>query len=179
MKNVLLAAAAATLLLFGPQAKAADIDVVTPFMRAAPVAGGNGAAFLVLNNHGADDRLIGTESDVAKTVELHTHIKDGDVYRMRKVDGIAVPMNATVALKPGGDHIMFIGLYAPLKEGAKVPLTLIFEKAGKIMIEVPVQSPGAMAPSGTMPGGMMHDGAMPGGMMHDNAMPGGMMHDGH
>ena len=143
MKKILLAAAA---LLLCAQAQAADIQVATPFMRAAPVAGGNGAAFFVLTNHGDADRLIAAESDVSKTVELHTHVKDGDVYRMRKVDGITIPMHGTAELKPGGDHVMFMGLNAVLKEGSVVPLTLVFEKAGKIKIDVPVQAAGAMAP---------------------------------
>ncbi len=164
MKKVLIAAA---LLLLGSQAYAADIEVAAPFMRAAPVAGGNGAAFLVLNNHGADDRLIGVEADISKAVELHTHVKDGDVYRMRKVDAIPVPAHGTLELKPGGDHVMFIGLNAPIKEGATVPLTLVFEKAGKVKVDVPVQTAGAMAPGGAMPGGMMPGGSM-GGMMHDH-----------
>ena len=148
MKKIVLVAAA---LLLSTQAQAADIEVSTPFMRAAPVAGGNGAAFFVLNNHGDADRLIAAESDVSKTVELHTHVKDGDVYRMRKVDAIAIPMHGTAELKPGGDHVMFMGLNAPLKEGSMVPVTLVFEKAGKVKIDVPVQAAGAMAP----PAGMM------------------------
>lgn len=152
MKKILVAAAA---LLFSVQAQAADIQVTAPFMRAAPVVGGNGAAFFVLNNHGDADRLIAAESEVSKTVELHTHVKDGDIYRMRKVDAIAIPMHGTAELKPGGDHLMFIGLNAPLKEGTQVPVTLVFEKAGKIKIEVPVQAAGAMAPAAGM---MQHHG---------------------
>ncbi|TAN71984.1 MAG: copper chaperone PCu(A)C [Magnetospirillum sp.] len=155
MKKVLVAAA---LLLLGTQAHAADIEVVAPFMRAAPVTGGNGAAFLAITNHGGEDRLIGAQSGISKTVELHVHVKDGDIYRMRKVDAIAVPMHGKVELKPGGDHVMFIGLLAPVKEGTKVPLTLVFEKAGKVTVEVPVQAAGAMA-AGAMPNAMPHHGA--------------------
>lgn len=169
MKKVILAAA---LLFLGTQAHAADVDVTAPFMRAAPVVGGNGAAFFVINNHGAEDRLIGAEAGISKSVELHTHVKDGDVFRMRKVNSIVVPTHGTVELKPGGDHVMFIGLNAPVKEGTTVQLTLIFEKAGKVVVDLPVQTPGAMAP-GAMPGGM------PGGMAPGGAMQGGMMHDHH
>jgi copper(I)-binding protein len=151
MKKILLAAA----MLLSAQAQAADIEIAAPFMRAAPVAGGTGIAYLTVNNHGDADRLIGAESNVSKTVDLHTHVKDGDVYRMRKVDAIAIPMHGTVELKPGGDHLMFIGLNAPLKEGTQVPVTLVFEKAGKIKIEVPVQAAGAMAPAAGM---MQHHG---------------------
>ena len=148
MKKIVIAAAAA--LLFSIQAQAADLEVATPFMRAAPVAGGNGAAFFVLNNHGEADRLIAVEADISKSVEIHTHVKDGEVFRMRKVDAIAIPMHGSVELKPGGDHVMFIGLNAPIKEGTMVPVTLVFEKAGKVKIEVPVQAAGAMAPDAGM-----------------------------
>jgi copper(I)-binding protein len=150
MKTSLIAAA---LLLLAGSAFAADIEVASPFMRAAPMAGGNGAAFLTIKNHGGDDRLIGAEAAISKSVELHTHIKDGDVFRMRKVDALPVPMHGTVELKPGGDHVMFMGLIEPVKDGAKVPVTLVFEKAGKVMIEVPVTAAGAMAPAGMMPHG--------------------------
>ncbi|RAU22096.1 hypothetical protein CU669_10480 [Paramagnetospirillum kuznetsovii] len=168
MKKLVLAAA---LLMLGAPAFAADIQISEPFMRAAPVVGGNGAAFLVINNHGAADRLIGAEAAISKTVEIHTHIKDGDVFKMRKVDSIAVPMHGSTELKPGGDHVMFIGLNEALKEGAKVPVTLTFEKAGKITVDVPVMAAGAMGPGAggaVMPGagGAMMPGA--GGAM----MPG-------
>jgi len=166
MKKTLLAAAA--LLALGLPAFAADIDVAGPFMRAAPVAGGNGAAFFIITNHGDADRLLGAEAPIAKAVELHTHVKDGDVFKMRKVEAIVVPAHGTAELKPGGDHVMFFGLNEPLKEGAKVPLTLIFEKAGKVLVEVPVGGPGAMGPAAMVPGGM-------GGMNHD-AMHGAMHH---
>ncbi|OAN53145.1 hypothetical protein A6A04_14400 [Paramagnetospirillum marisnigri] len=154
MKTILLAAA---LLLSALPAIAADIQVSGAFMRAAPVAGGNGAAFLTVTNHGADDRLVSAEASISRTVELHTHVKDGDVFRMRKVESIAVPAHGAAELKPGGDHIMFIGLTAPAKEGTKVALTLVFEKAGKIEVDVPVLAPGAMGAAMPMP---MHGGHM-------------------
>ena len=147
MKKTILAAA--LMMLAGP-AFAADIEIAGPFMRAAPMVGGNGAAFLTIRNHGNADRLVAAEADISKSVELHTHIKDGDVFRMRKVDAIAVPMHGTVDMKPGGDHVMFIGLKEPVKEGRKVAMTLVFEKAGKVAVEVPVLAAGAMAPGAMM-----------------------------
>lgn len=150
MKKAILAAA---LLMLAVPASAADVEIAGPFMRAAPMAGGNGAAFFTIRNHGGDDRLLGAEADISKSVELHTHIKDGEVFRMRKVDAIAVPMHGTVDLKPGGDHVMFMGLKEPVKEGLKVPLILVFEKAGKIAVEVPVLAAGAMGAAPMMPHG--------------------------
>jgi len=70
---------------------------------------------------------------------------EGDVMRMRQVDAIEVPVGQTVELKPGGYHLMFIGLKAPLKVGERFPMTLKFEKAGEVKVEVVVQAPGAAA----------------------------------
>ncbi len=142
MKRALFAVA--VLLLSAVPVRAADIEVGNPFIRAVPVAGGNGAAFLTIINHGDGDQLIGAEAPVARTLELHTHVKDGDVFRMRKVEAIDVPAHGTAELKPGGDHVMLIGVADVLKAGATVPLTLVFKKAGKVTVEVPVMGPGAM-----------------------------------
>lgn len=144
-------------------AHAADIEVVNPFMRAAPMMGGTGAAFLTIKNNGGADKLLAAEASISKAVELHTHVKDGDVYRMRKVDALPVADHGIVELKPGGDHIMFIGLNTPVKEGTTVPVTLKFEKAGVVAVQVPVLAAGAMGP-GAMDQGM----PMPGGMMHQH-----------
>lgn len=156
MKSIAFAAALVLGLSAAGTALAADIEVANSFMRAAPVVGGSGAAFMTIVNHGGADRLLAAEADISKTVELHTHVKDGDVYRMRKVDSLAVAERGTVELKPGGDHIMFIGLKAPVKEGGSVPVTLKFEKAGAVVVQVPVLAPGAMAPGAARPAGMMH-----------------------
>ena len=150
MKTFLLAAA--TLALAVP-ALAADLEVSGAFIRATPKAAVAGAGFLTVRNSGKqDDKLVGATSDVSKLVELHTHVKDGEVMRMRKVDAIAVPAGGAADLKPGGDHIMFIDLKAPLKDGDKVPVTLKFEKGGEVKVEMPVVGLGSMA----APGGMDH-----------------------
>ncbi|MCF6199104.1 MAG: copper chaperone PCu(A)C [Hyphomicrobiaceae bacterium] len=94
----------------------------------------NSAGFLTITNSGKqDDVLIGASSGIAKRTELHTHIRDGQIMRMRRVEGgIKVPMGGAARLQPGGFHIMFIGLAKPLKNGDVFPLTLIFKKAGNI-----------------------------------------------
>lgn len=101
----------------------------------------SGAAFMMLENHGDEaDRLIDVASDVAEKVELHTHIDDGNgVMQMRHVpDGILVPAGGTHMLERGADHVMLMGLKRPLAQGDTVALTLTFEKAGEIVVEVPV-----------------------------------------
>jgi hypothetical protein len=77
---------------------------------------------------------------VASVVELHTHTADGGVMRMRQVEAIDVTGGTTTQLRPGGLHIMLIGLKAPLKEGTRFPLTLKFEKAGEVALEVAVRA---------------------------------------
>ena len=108
-------------------------------------AGGGG--FLKITGGDTADRLISASAGVSKAVELHTMEMDGNVMRMRQLDGIAVPAGATVELKPGGHHVMFVGLTQTLKSGAHFPLTLRFEKAGDVKVEMQV-SPQAPAGDG-------------------------------
>ena len=117
-----------------------DLEIASPFVRATlpnqPVAGG----FLTVTNSGAvDDRLIAARSPAAGRVELHEMAMDGDVMRMRALeDGLAVPAGATVTLRPGGDHIMFMDLAGPLAEGDAAEVTLTFEHAGEVTLTMPV-----------------------------------------
>ncbi|MBW6400618.1 copper chaperone PCu(A)C [Roseomonas sp. HJA6] len=147
-----LAIAAAAILAALPAAAhdytAGDIAIAHPWTRAAG-ANGNGAGFLRLTNNGSQpDRLISASSPIARTVELHTMTRDGDVMRMRPVEGIPIASGATVELRPGGFHIMMIGLTAPLQQGGRVPLTLRFEHAGTVQVELAVEAAGARAAGG-------------------------------
>ena len=117
-----------------------DIAISGAFTRAtlpnAPVGGG----FLTLvNSGGQDDVLISASADFAAEVQLHEMAMDGDVMKMRQLTGgIAVPAGETVTLAPGGLHIMFMGLKAPLVEGESVAVTLTFETAGTVTVDLPV-----------------------------------------
>ncbi|MCA3287924.1 MAG: copper chaperone PCu(A)C [Roseomonas sp.] len=120
-----------------------DLVIGHPWTRAAG-ANTNGAGFMTLKNNGsAPDRLISAASPAARVVELHTHIREGDVMRMRPVADIPIPPGQTVHLRPGGLHIMLIGLTEPLRQGATVPLTLRFERAGEVQVTLGVESAGA------------------------------------
>jgi len=124
-------------------AAAGPVQIAAPFVRATP--GKVGGVFLQIKNTGSSaDRLIRAESPAAGSVELHTHVKDGDVMRMRQIPAIDVAANGETMLQPGGLHIMLIDLKQPLKEGGQVPLTLVFEKAGPVTVQVPVVKAGAM-----------------------------------
>ncbi|MBR0659991.1 copper chaperone PCu(A)C [Roseomonas oryzicola] len=122
---------------------AGDIAIGHPWSRAAG-ANATGAGFLTLRNTGTQpDRLVSASASVARAVELHTHVRDGDVMRMRPVDAIPVAPGQTVELRPGGFHIMLIGLKEPLVQGTRVPLTLRFERAGEVRVELAVEAAGA------------------------------------
>lgn len=125
-----------------------------PWARAS--IGRNGAAYFTLVNTGDTDlKVVGIMAGVAKRAELHTHIMDGDIMRMRPVDHIMVPAGESVTLKPGGDHVMLMGLTGKLKEGDTFPLTVMVENAGKMEVSVKVGKMGASGPMGSM-GGMNH-----------------------
>ena len=118
------------------------ITIEQPYARATLAGQSNGAAYFTLNNHGADDRLLTVKAAVATQVELHHMSMDNGVMRMRQLEAIDVPAGTSVKLKPGSLHLMLVGLKAPLKTGAAFPMTLTFEKAGEMTIQVAVQGAG-------------------------------------
>lgn len=128
-----------------PVATVGAVEIHQPWARASAGPARNGGSFMVFRNTGeAADAVVAASSDVAETVELHTHIKDGDVMRMREVPRIDLPAGETVTLQPGGLHVMLMGLKAPLEEGESFDLTVTFENAGSVTFAVPVQGVAAM-----------------------------------
>ena len=123
-----------------------------PTVAGQPVAAG----YLSLDNRGAADRLLAASTAVAERVELHAMWLEGDVMRMRMRDAIDLPAGAKVEFKPGGMHLMFIGLKAPLKVGEKFALTLRFEKAGTVEVVVNVQATASAAGAASAHQGMHH-----------------------
>jgi copper(I)-binding protein len=102
-----------------------------------------GAAFMLIENHTTeDDRLIGVAATIAEKVELHTHVhgNDGTMQMVPVPEGFVIPAEDVHELKRGGDHVMFMGLKEHPAEGSTVHLTLTFEKAGVIEIDVPVDN---------------------------------------
>lgn len=144
-QRLFLSATTALLLTAAAQA---EITVTTPFSRASAPTAKAGAAFLTMTIDAGSDKLIAASSPVAEKVELHTHLMENGIAKMRPVEGgIPVTAGTPTELKPGGLHIMLIGLKSPLKQGESFPLSLTFEKAGTVAVTVPVQGPGAMAPA--------------------------------
>ncbi len=129
--------------------KIGNIEVEHPWTRAT--AGKTGGGFMEIENEGnTPDRLIAADSPVAKKTELHSMFMEDDVMKMRHVHAIDIPAGAEIELKPGGLHVMFMGLHAPLVEGGMVPVTLTFEKAGKLEVHLHIKEAGAMGHSHSM-----------------------------
>lgn len=138
------------LFAFAAPAAAQDaIDVRDVRARATLGSGQTSAVYLTLANRGSTaDRLSGVASEIARSVELHTTIHDQGIMKMRPLDGVDVPADANAVFAPGGDHIMLIGLDRPLAAGDRFTLTLTFDKAGAVEIEVPVVAHGDIHDSG-------------------------------
>lgn len=165
MRHIRILSAAA-LVLAGISAAAAHeatskgVTVAHPWTRATPGGATIAAAFLeIKTDKGVTDKLISASSPAAGRVEVHTHVMDGDVMRMRRVDAIDLKDGQSHVLKPMGDHIMLFDLKQPLKQGDLVKLELTFEKAGPIALEATVEPAGALGPHGMdhQPGHEAHD----------------------
>jgi len=112
-----------------------------------------GGGFPRITGGATADRLLSVSAGVSRAVELHSMAMEGDVMRMRQIDGVAVAAGQTVELKPGGMHLMFVGLTRPLKNGDSFPLALRFEKAGEVKVDVKVMQQAGMPSMPDMPGG--------------------------
>ena len=126
------------------QARTDTLEITGGFVRASPKMVSAGAGFMQITSTGPADRLIGFSSPVCDHGELHTHIHDNGMMRMRQIEAIDIPAGGTAVLEPGALHLMFIGLVEPLVEGESVPVTLVFENAGEVEISLPVKGAGAM-----------------------------------
>ena len=128
----------------------AQMQIEKPWARAtapgATVAGG----YMVIRNAGAaGDKLVSASSPAAAKVELHVHVNDNGVMKMREVPGYDVPAKGAFELKPGGAHLMFMDIKRPFKEGDKLPVKLKFEKAGEVSAQFLVgRMGGSAAPTG-------------------------------
>jgi periplasmic copper chaperone A len=116
------------------------LHIAHPWARATAQGQRIGGAYLQIDNGGAADRLLSVRGDVADALQLHSMTLKDNVMHMREVDAIDVPAGGKVKLEPGGLHIMLLGLKAPLAAGSSFPLTLKFEKAGELKVEVKVES---------------------------------------
>jgi copper(I)-binding protein len=113
-----------------------QVEVEKPWLRATAPGVKIAAGYLTVRNKSASpERLFGGATSAAARVETHVHIKDGEIMRMREVNGYDIPPRGSLELKPGGAHLMLVDLKQPLIEGDTVPVTLKFERAGEVKID--------------------------------------------
>src|SRR5947208_1664640 len=140
------------------EVKAGDLVITQAWSRATPGGAKTGGGYLTIENNGSSpDRLIGGSADIAAKVEMNEMSMKNGVMTMRPLDkGLTIEPGKTVKLAPGGYHLMMMDLKGPLKQGDKVPVTLEFEKAGKVQVSLDVQGVGAQGPAaGSNAGGHM------------------------
>jgi hypothetical protein len=147
------------------EVKAGDLVITQAWSRATPNGAKIGSGYFTIENKGTTaDRLIGVSADIAGKVEVHEMATKDGVMTMRPLDkGLTIDPGKTVKLAPGGSHLMMFDLKAPLKQGDALPVTLEFERAGKVKISLDVQGIGAQGPAGAAPGGTQMK-KMPDGM---------------
>lgn len=144
----------AAVALFGPAASAhdytlGDLEIRHPWARATPHGAKVAVGFVTVASHGAADRLVSATAEIAGQAEIHEmSMKDGVMTMRPQPGGVAVPAGGELALKPGGYHLMLVGLKRMLKQGESFAGTLTFEKAGTVAVSFTVEAIGAAAPAG-------------------------------
>jgi periplasmic copper chaperone A len=131
------------------EVKAGDLVITQAWSRATPGGAKVGGGYLTIENKGSmPDRLIGGSAAVAEKIQVHEMAMNNGVMTMRALDkGLLIEPGKTVKLAPGGYHLMLLDLKGPLKQGDKLPITLEFEKAGKVTLSLDVQGIGAQGPA--------------------------------
>lgn len=139
-----------------------NLQISQPWARGTPGSARTAAAYMSISIHGdRTDRLVSVSTPVSRTAQLHAHLMENDVMKMRRVAAIEIHSGEPSVLRPGGTHVMLMGLKRPLKEGDAFPMTLTFERAGDVQVMVAVRKMGSMGPHERW----RHDGGH-GGMKH-------------
>jgi copper(I)-binding protein len=143
---VVLTAAALLSYARGAELIAGDLAIASAWARATPPGASTGAAYITIENRGAADRLLSTSSAAAEMVTLHESAVENGVATMRRAENLTIPAGGRLEMKPGSAHLMLMGLRTPLKEGMRVDVTLVFEKAGSVIVPVEILAIGAGTP---------------------------------
>lgn len=150
---------------------AESVEISDPYVRMVPPNAPATAAFMTITNKdGKDHAVVSAKGYINKITELHTHLHDNGVMRMRQVDKIDLPAGGATALQPGGLHVMLIGLNEPVQEGQKIQIDLTFDDGSTKSVEAvgrPIVPMKGMQMGGHMMGGMN------GGMMQGKALSNG------
>lgn len=131
--------------------KIGSLEIMGPWSRATPKGAPTAIGYMTIKNTGtAPDRLIAGSVDFASGFQLHSMVMENGVAKMRELQGVDIAPGHTIEFKPGGSHVMFVGLKHPLAEGEHVKGTLVFEHAGTVQIEYDVQAVGAQSGPSSM-----------------------------
>jgi copper(I)-binding protein len=126
--------------------KVGSLEIIGPWSRATPKGASTAIGYMTIKNNGTiSDRLIGGSVDFASSFQLHSMTMEDDVSKMRELKSVDIGPGQTVEFKPGGSHVMFVGVKHPLSQGENVKGTLIFEHAGAVQIEYDIQGIGAQS----------------------------------
>ena len=142
-KALLVSALSVVGLANAQNAKVGSVEIEHAYTRATVPGQMAAGGFMKIENKGKADQLISASSPVAGEVQLHEMAMEGNVMKMRQVKDIPVPAGGAVELKPGGLHLMFMNIKAPLAAGQTVPVKLKFAKAGEVEVKMPVNAMGA------------------------------------
>ena len=152
MKQLKLAIVVAAVLgatgINAQEAKVGNIKIEGAYTRSTVPGQKAAGGFMKIVDQGAADQLISASSPIADEVQLHTMTMEDNVMKMRQVKSIDIPANGSVELKPGGLHIMIMGIKEPLAAGSSIPLKLKFAKAGEVEVKLPVNAMSGQAPAG-------------------------------
>jgi len=126
---------------FAHEYQVAELQIAHPWSRALPPNAAAGAAYFVVHNQGkTEDRLLGAQTPRATKTEIHAMVQLGEVMKMQQLDSVGIPAGGEAKFAPGGNHLMLFGLQKPLVAGERFPLTLEFEKAGKVEVEIVIEA---------------------------------------
>lgn len=121
-----------------------DLHIQHPWSRALPPVAPTGAAYMVIENRGeTSDTLISASTPVAGYTELHEHVYQDDLMKMQRIEHVKIAPGEQVEFSPGGHHVMLFELKEPLVAGHSYPMTLTFERAGEVKIDVQVSKDSA------------------------------------
>ena len=142
MKKISLLLASLTFSAGALAASADNVTVHEPYVRLAPPNAPATGAFMVIKNNGDKDvKVLKADNPASKVTELHTHLNEGGVMKMRQVAAIDIKAKSEAVLQPGGLHVMLINMNAPLKEGDSVPITLTFDDGSSKKVDAKVVRP--------------------------------------
>ena len=148
LRTLLVTAALFSTHAIAHEITAGDLHIQHPWSRALPPVATTGAAYMVIQNQGAEsDTLLGASTPIAEDVQLHEHVHHDDVMTMQRVDSIELAPGEQVEFAPGGYHVMLFGLQQPLVAGHTYPMTLKFAQAGDVNVEVHISGDEAVKPA--------------------------------